>query len=334
MNHKVGVADLAVRAPARFPVENIGLPDDWYQRRKCGVRRGAGRNGSRWCDGVAGGCADPGPMCGDWNDSQYQFIATDDPVQATSADACWERCRRHEGCFAFRFSADAQTSTETDALVAIGARLAPELQPTPRTPFENHTRSRLCRLYRHAAWMPLQARRGPATAAEPPPPPVPLTDHFRDGFNQSPDARGFGPDLIVDRHAPRSCRIATEIDSWRKCTGIAPRPAWISEQLGWNVMRISQRLAAKMTEVLDSKEVYAHHELYPGMACERLGDCVRADLLHLVSDTGDDFIDDTFSSGGWGAFTKNFSAPAYRLDQGFEGKHEVVPGRLYHPVRN
>ena len=360
MNRKVGDADLAVRAPARFPVEDIGKPDDWFQRRKCGVRRpaihaapAAGRNGSRWCDGdrAAGGCADADDAdvglanltCGNWNDSQYEEIANGGPLRADSAEACWERCRRQEGCFAFRFSADALTQSEIEARVAAGAfaRLAAGSRPTtaaagaPGMPPDDPTRGRLCRLYRHAAWMPLQARQGPATAgAPPPPPPQPLADHFRDGFNQGPDAPGFGPDLLVDRHAPRSCRIATEIDSWTKCTSLTPRPAWISEQLGWNVMRISQRLAAKMTEVLDSNEVYAHHELYPGMACERLGDCARTDLLHLVSDTGDDFIDDTFSSGGWGAFTKDFSAPAYRLDQGFEGTHEVVPGRLYHPVRN
>ena len=168
---------------------------------------------------------------------------------------------------------------------------------------------------------------------------VSVADHNAAGPGRLPVAHGhslrtdsLGLALPVDRDAPRSCRVSTAQDSWRTCTSIEPRPAWISEQCSWSMMRVSRRLAAKMTELLASKEVLAHHELYPGMACERLGDCARVNLSKMVSKTGENVIDSTFSAGGWGAFSKNHSETAYRLDQGWQGPHVVVPGRIYHPV--
>jgi hypothetical protein len=193
----------------------------------------------------------------------------------------------------------------------------------------------LCSKLRASLFAEVQVLRAEAAAQG-----VPVADYDAAGPDRLPVAHGhslrngsLGLALPVDRDAPRSCRVSTEQDSWRKCTSIEPRPAWISEQSGWSMMRVSRRLAAKMTEVLASEEVLAHHELYPGMACERLGDCARVDLSKMVSETGEKVIDGTFSAGGWGAFQKNHSATAYRLDQGWQGPHAVVPGRIYHPVR-
>ena len=420
MNREAGGADLVAKTE-RFSEDEIGTRRDWYARRQCGVRGGAGRNGSRWrdsCDdggGAGGGChdAENTVACDTWDDSQYGFSGQ---WEAGSAEACEARCRLHrqqqgrwDDCFAFRFSADTLEHVTQQQRRRRSAKLSPPGNAPPEN-YSSYTHN-LCVVYWYDWEEPLLARRDRLTADPLPPltPILPLTT--TDHSNAAPtvaapasssitariaakqaqlDAADKGPrnnelqirrnselraslfaevqvlraeaavlgvsvadddatdpdrvkygirngslglELPLDRDAPRSCRVSKERDSWRKCTSIAPRPAWISEQCGWSMMRVSRRLAAKMTELLDSEEVFAHHELYPGMACERLGDCARVDLSKITSGTGENIIDATFSAGGWGAFSVNHSSTAYRLDQGWQGPHVVVPGRIYHPVR-